>query len=67
MAFDNFTIHHYRVLTDTPDGHRPGAIIELTEDAGNILASVGCVERLPDDATLQKGTYKRRDLTAEKR
>jgi hypothetical protein len=67
MAFDNYTIHRYRVLTETPDGHRAGEVIDLTEDAGDILISVGSVERVPDeDAEPKRGSYKRRDLRAER-
>jgi hypothetical protein len=62
MAFDNFTLHKYRVLKETPKGDRPGAVITETEDVGDILISVGVVERLPDDP---RGSYKRRDLRAE--
>ena len=64
MALDNFTLHRYRVLKPTDKGDQPGAIITENEDVGNILISVGVLERLPDEP---KGTYKRRDLVAEPR
>jgi hypothetical protein len=64
MPFDNFTLHKYRVLKETPKGDPPGAIITETEDVGNIFLSIGIVERLPDEEPA-KGTYKRRDLRAE--
>ena len=71
MAFDKFTIYRYRALQECPQGQQPGEVFELTEDAGDILASVGAVERVPNDTPLgrpnfHKGTYKRRDLVAEK-
>jgi len=69
MAFDKFTIYRYRALQECPQGQQPGEVFELTEDAGDILASVGAVERVPNDTPLglpKRGTYKRRDLVAEK-
>jgi len=71
VALDNFTIHRYRALQECPQGQQPGQVFEATEDAGNILISVGVVERVPDDTPLgfprERGSYKRRDLVAEKR
>ena len=71
MAFDNFTLHKYRVLKETPKGDQPGDVISENEDVGNIFLSVGVVERVPDDTPVGKasarGTYKRRDLVAERR
>lgn len=68
MAFDNFTIRKYRALQECPQGQRPGEIFEATEDAGDILVSVGAAERLPDDSVEPKkarGSYRRRDLRAD--
>jgi hypothetical protein len=70
MALDNFTLHRYRAIGDTPDGKRDGEVFEATEDVGNVLLSVGNAERVPDDTPLGKpqpkrGVYKRRDLRAE--
>jgi hypothetical protein len=70
MALDNFTPRKYRALTDCPQGQQPGEVFEATEDAGNVLVSVGAAERMPDDTPLgnadaKKGTYKRRDLRAQ--
>ena len=68
---DNFTLHRYRALQDCPQGQQPGEVFEATEDAGNVLVSVGAVEQVPDDTPLGKpngkarGVYKRRDLRAE--
>ena len=68
--FDKFTIYRYRALVECPQGQQPGEVFELTEDAGDILASVGAVERVPNDTPLgrpsPRGSYKRRDLAAEK-
>lgn len=69
MAHDNFTIRRYRALKECPQGQMPGDVFEATEDAGNVLVSVDAVERVPDNTPLSKGgrgTYKRRDLVAEK-
>jgi hypothetical protein len=69
MAFDNFTIHRYRALKECPQGQLPGQVFEATEDVGDILISFQSVERVPDDTPLgmpKGGTYKRRDLVAEK-
>lgn len=68
MAFDNFTIRKYRALQECPQGQQPGQVFEATEDAGDILVSVGAAERLPDDFVEPKdrGAYKRRDLRAER-
>lgn len=68
MAFDNFTLHRYRVLKETPKGDLPGAIITENEDVGDIFISVGVVERVPDDYVepkKEKPFYRRRDLRAE--
>jgi hypothetical protein len=65
MAFDNFTIHKYRALQECPQGQQPGQIFEATEDAGDILVSVGAAERVEDPSSKEKPTYKRRDLRAE--
>jgi len=71
MAFDNFTPTKVRALVECPQGQQPGQVFEATEDAGNILISVGVAERVPDDTPLglprERGSYKRRDLVAEKR
>lgn len=67
MPLDNFTIHKYRALKECPQGQQPGEIFEATEDAGDILILVGAAERADEDPNPPKGTYKRRDLTAEKR
>jgi hypothetical protein len=70
---DNFTRRKYRVLKELPNGHLPGDVIEETEDVGAVLmtAGVDAVERVPDDTPLGRpsvrGTYKRRDLVAERR
>ena len=67
MALDNFTIHQYRALKECPQGQQPGQIFEATEDAGNILISVGAAELVvDDDPPKDKRFYKRRDLQAEK-
>ena len=69
MTLDNYTIRKYRALQDCPQGQAPGEVFEATEDAGNVLVSVGAAERVPDDTPLGKpstrGPYKRRDLRAE--
>ena len=66
MAFDNYTVRKYRALQECPQGQQPGDVFEATEDAGNVLVSVGAAERLPDDeAPKEKARYKRRDLLAE--
>jgi len=72
---ENFTRRKYRVLKELPNGHQPGDVIEETEDVGNVLMTVGveAVERVSDETPvgkahpLPRGTYKRRDLVAEKR
>lgn len=67
MALDNFTIRKYRALKECPQGQQPGEVFEATEDAGDILVSIGAAERLPDDANPKdKSAYKRRDLRAER-
>ena len=66
MAFDNYTVHKYRACGDGCPGRHRGEIFEATEDAGDVLVSVGAAERLPDDAPKEKGVYKRRDLRAER-
>lgn len=69
MAFDNFTIRKFRALKECPQGQQPGEIFEATEDAGNVLVSVGAAERVDDEAPAgsspKGGRYKRRDLRAE--
>jgi len=70
MAFDNYTLRRYRALHECPQGQQPGDVFEATEDAGDILVSVGAAERVPDDTPLGKpkshrGVYKRRDLRAD--
>jgi len=65
MAFDNYTIHKYRALKECPQGQLPGQIFEATEDAGNILISVGAAELVEDEPKPDKKFYKRRDLRAE--
>lgn len=68
MAFDNFTIRKYRALKECPQGQLPGQVFEATQDAGDILVSVGAAEQLPDDYVEPKKTkplYQRRDLRAE--
>lgn len=70
MAFDNYTMRRYRALKECPQGQQPGEVFEATEDAGDILILVEAAERVPDNTPLGKtkpGTYKRRDLTPEKR
>lgn len=66
-----FTRRKYRVLKELPNGHQPGDIIEENEDVGTVLmtAGVDAVELVPDNAPVGKhrGTYKRRDLVADKR
>jgi hypothetical protein len=65
MALDNFTLHRYRVIAETPKGDPPGTILTETEDMGDVLIAHGWVERLPDDDPRPaKGTYTRRDLRA---
>jgi hypothetical protein len=64
MPFDNFTIRTYRALKECPQGQQPGEIFEATEDAGNVLVSVGAAVRVEDDPK-DKKHYKRRDLRAE--
>jgi hypothetical protein len=68
MALDNFTIHKYRALKECPQGQQPGEVFEATEDAGNVLVSVGAAERVEDDdpPKTDKAVYKRRDLRAER-
>jgi len=71
MAHDNFTLRKYRALQECPQGQQPGEVFEATQDAGDVLASVGAVERVPDDTPLgfpsARGVYKRRDLVADRR
>lgn len=67
MPHDNYTIHRYRALEDTPQGQEPGEVFEATEDAGNVLISVGAAEKVPDTTPLGKpkrGVYNRRDQRA---
>ena len=71
MALDNFTIRKYRALQECPQGQQPGEVFEATEDAGEVLVSVGAAERVvePDPAPPHRyrNDYKRRDLKAEER
>jgi hypothetical protein len=71
-----FVRKRYRVLKELPNypnGYLPGDIIEENEDVGTVLMSAGveAVELVADDTPLGRpsvrGTYKRRDLVAEKR
>lgn len=66
MALDNFTPTRVRALKDCPQGQRPGDVFEVTADAADVLVSVGAVERVVEDDPPAKGTYKRRDLRAER-
>lgn len=68
MPLDNFTLRKYRALKECPQGQLPGEVFEATEDAGDVLVSVGAAERVDDDppsATSPTGRHKRRDLRAE--
>jgi len=70
MPHDNFTIQRYRALQECPQGQEPGEVFEATADAGDILVSVGAVERVADNTPLGKpkrGVYKRRDQVADSR
>ncbi len=68
MALDRFTIRRYRALKECPQGQQPGEVFEATEDAGNILVSVGAAELVPDDPlhTTEDDGYRRRDQRAKK-
>ena len=63
MALDNFTPTRVRALKDCPQGQRPGDEFIVTSDEADILIQWEFVERVTDPP---KGTYKRRDLVAEK-
>lgn len=67
MPLDNFTLRKYRALKECPQGQLPGEVFEATEDAGDVLISVGAAERVDDDpaSTPPVGRHKRRDLRAE--
>jgi hypothetical protein len=70
MALDNFTPTLVRALQECPQGQQPGEVFEVTADVADILVKVEAAERVPDDTPLgipKRGTYKRRDLVAEKR
>ena len=69
MAFDNFTPTKIRALKECPQGQQPGEVFEVTADVAAILVTVEAAEIVPDTTPLGKvkGTYKRRDLVAEKR
>ncbi len=71
MAFDNFTPTKVRALVECPQGQQPGEVFQVTADEADILVRVGSVEQVPDDTPIGKpgarGSYKRRDLVAEKR
>jgi hypothetical protein len=70
MAFDNFTPTRVRALQECPQGQQPGEVFEVTADVADILVRVEAVERVPNDTPLGKpdarGTYKRRDLRAQR-
>ena len=67
MALDNFTPRKVRALEVCPGGQLPGDVFEVTEDAANVLVSVGAVEFVDElvEVKAEKGKYKRRDLRAE--
>jgi hypothetical protein len=67
---DPSTLHKYRALKECPQGQEPGEVFEATQDAGDVLVSVGAAEAVTPDTPLGKATskrqpYKRRDLRAE--
>jgi hypothetical protein len=63
MAFDNFTPTKVRALKECPQGQQPGDVFEVTADVADILVQMEVAERVSDPP---KGTYKRRDLVADK-
>jgi hypothetical protein len=74
MAFDNFTPTRIRALKECPQGQQPGEVFDVTGDVADILCDQSAsAERVPADTPLGKGhpsprgTYKRRDLVAERR
>jgi hypothetical protein len=71
MDGGNYTPTKIRALKECPQGQQPGEVFEVTADVADILIAYELVERVPDSTPLgktpPKGTYKRRDLTAEKR
>jgi hypothetical protein len=66
---DPSTLHKYRALKECPQGQEPGEVFEATQDAGDVLVSVGAAEAVTPDTPLGKSQkrqpYKRRDLRAE--
>lgn len=69
MGSDHFTPRKFRALVECPQGQEPGEVFTATEDAGNVLVSVGAAERVSDDTPVGKpakrGLYNRRDLRAK--
>ncbi len=68
MDGGNYTPTHVRAIKDCPQGQRPGEVFTVTADVADILVLHELVEIVPDTTPApSKSTYKRRDLTAEKR
>jgi hypothetical protein len=67
MPFDNFTLTTVRALKECPQGQQPGDVFDVTADVAHILVTVGAAEYVTEPEPVPvKGTYKRRDLRAEK-
>jgi hypothetical protein len=60
---------HYTVLQELPQGQRPGDVIDVHEDVGNVLIAVEAARVATEDevrkAQRRPRRYQRRDMVAE--
>lgn len=54
----------FRALKECPQGQQPGDEFEATEDAGNVLVSVGAAEPVLEKPPA-RGRYRRADMRAD--
>jgi hypothetical protein len=59
---------HFVALTELPQGQQPGDVIDVHEDVGHVLITVGAARVATDDeikkAQRRPRRYQRRDMVA---